>query len=80
MQLIDIKLFSSEIILILGSIFILLYGIFFKKNNESNKKVLYITILSLMASLYCSLFVVDTGTNSFNNLLSNDLYTLFLKL
>ena len=33
MELTDIKLFSPEIALIIGSIFILLYGIFFKDKN-----------------------------------------------
>ena len=44
MLLSDIKLFSPEIILILGAIFILLYGIFFKKDKNSNKKILYISL------------------------------------
>ena len=80
MLLSDIKLFSPEIILILGAIFILLYGIFFKKDKNSNKKILYISLISLIASLYCSIYVVDIGTNSFNNLLNNNLYTLFFKI
>ena len=62
MLLSDIKLFSPEIILILGAIFILLYGIFFKKDKSSNKKILYISLISLIASLYCSIYVVDIGT------------------
>ncbi len=80
MLLSDIKLFSPEIILILGAIFILLYGIFFKKDKNSNKKILYISLISLIASFYCSIYVVDIETNSFNNLLNNNLYTLFFKI
>ena len=80
MQLSDVKLFSPEIILIFGSIFILLYGIIFTNSKESNKKILYITLVSLISSLYCSIYIVDVGTNSFNNLLNNDLYTLFFKI
>ncbi len=80
MLLSDIKLFSPEIILILGAIFILLYGIFFKKNKNSNKKILYISLISLIAAFYCSIYVVDIGTNTFNNLLNNNLYTLFFKI
>ena len=77
MQLSDVKLFSSEIILIFGSIFILLYGIIVTNSKESNKKILYITLVSLISSFYCSIYIVDVGTNSFNNLLNNNLYTLF---
>ena len=73
MELIDIKLFSPEITLIIGSVLILLYGIFFNKDEDPNKRVLYITLISLILSLYCSIYVVDAGTNSFNNLLNNDL-------
>ena len=80
MELIDIKLFSPEITLIIGSVLILLYGIFFNKDEDPNKRVLYITLISLILSLYCSIYVVDAGTNSFNNLLNNDLYTLFFKI
>ena len=80
MQLSDVKLFSPEIILIFGSIFILLYGIIFTNSKESNKKILYITLVSLISSFYCSIYIVDVGTNSFNNLLNNDLYTLFFKI
>ena len=80
MELIDIKLFSPEITLIIGSVLILLYGIFFNKDEDLNKRVLYITLISLILSLYCSIYVVDAGTNSFNNLLNNDLYTLFFKI
>ena len=80
MQFNDVKLFSSEIILILGSIVILLYGIFFKNDKEPSKKILYITLITLILSFYCSVYVVDIGTNSFNNLLDNNLYTLFFKI
>ena len=41
MELTDIKLFSPEIALIIGSIFILLYGIFFKDNTDSNKRDMF---------------------------------------
>ena len=80
MQLSDIKSFSPEIILIFGSIFILIYGIFFTNSKNLNKNIFYITFVSLVFSFYCSIYVVDPGTNSFNNLLNNDLYTLFFKL
>jgi len=79
MQLIDIKLFSPEIVLIFGSIFILLYGIFFNNSKDSNKKIFYITLISLISSFYCSIFIAGTNVNLFNNLLNNDLYTLFFK-
>ena len=78
MQLSDIKSFSSEIILIFAAIFILVYGIFFTKSKDLNKNIFYITFVSLILSFYFSIYVVDLGTNSFNNLLNNDLYTLFL--
>ena len=80
MQLSDIKSFSPEIILIFGSIFILVYGIFFTNSKDLNKNIFYITFVSLVFSFYCSIYVVDAGTNSFNNLLNNDLYTLFFKI
>ena len=80
MQLSDIKSFSSEIILIFAAIFILVYGIFFTKNKDLNKNIFYITFFSLILSFYFSIYVVDLGTNSFNNLLNNDLYTLFFKI
>ena len=79
MQLSDIKSFSPEIILIFGSIFILVYGIFFTNSKDLNKNIFYITFASLILSFYCSIYVVDVGMNSFNNLLNNDLYTLFFK-
>ena len=80
MQLSDIKLFSPEIILIIGSIFILLHGIFFSNSKESNKRIFQITLISLISSLYFAVYIVDPGTNSFNNFLHNDLYTLFFKI
>ena len=80
MQLSDIKSFSSEIILIFAAIFILVYGIFFTKSKDLNKNIFYITFVSLILSFYFSIYVVDLGTNSFNNLLNNDLYTLFFKI
>ncbi len=80
MQLSDIKLFSSEIILIIGSIVILLHGIFYTNSEESNKRIFQVTLISLISSLYFTAYVVDSGTNSFNNLLNNDLYTLFFKI
>ena len=80
MQLSDIKSFSPEIILIFGSIFILVYGIFFTKSKDLNKNIFYITFVSLILSFYFSIYIVDLGTNSFNNLLNNDLYTLFFKI
>ena len=79
MQLSDIKSFSPEIILIFGSIFILIYGIFFTNTKELNKNIFYIAFISLFLSLYFSLYVVDLGINSFNNLLNNDAYTAFFK-
>ena len=79
MQLSDIKSFSPEIILIFGSIFILIYGIFFTNTKELNKNIFYIAFISLFLSLYFSLYVVDLGINSFNNLLNNDPYTAFFK-
>ena len=80
MELNDIKLFSPEIALILGAIFILLYGIFFKNDKDSNKNILYISLTSLVISFYCSIYLVEPNTSSFNDLLSNDLYTLFFKV
>ena len=80
MELIDIKLFSPEIALIIGAIFILLYGIFFKNNEDSNKNILYISLTSLVIAFYCSIYLVDHNTTSFNNLLGNDSYTLFFKV
>ena len=80
MELIDIKLLSSEIVLVLGSIFILMYGIFFKNDDKSIKKIFYITIISIISAFYCTIYIVDSGTNSFNNLLHNDSYTLFFKI
>ena len=47
MQLSDIKLFSPEIILIFGSIFILVYGIFFTKSKDLNKNIFYLIILKV---------------------------------
>ena len=80
MELTDIKLFSPEIALIIGSIFILLYGIFFKDNADSNKNILYITLTSLLISFYCSIYLVDPNTTLFNDLLDNDPFTLFFKV
>ena len=80
MQFTDIKLFSPEITLIIGSIFILLYGIFFKNNKDSNKNILYISLTSLVISFYCSIYLVDPNTTSFNDLLDNSSYTLFFKV
>ena len=51
MELIDIKLFSPEIALIIGAIFILLYGIFFKNNEDSNKNILYISFQLFLDTL-----------------------------
>jgi len=80
MELNDIKLFSPEIALILGSIFILLYGIFFKNDKDSYKNILYISLTSLVISFYCSVYLVDLNTTSFNDLLENDSYSLFFKV
>ena len=78
MQLIDIKLFSPEIILIFGSIFILLYGIFFKKTKIQIRIFYILALFSLVISFYCSIYVSRFNTTSFNNLLINDLiYTFF---
>ena len=79
MNVSDIKLFLPEIVLIFGSILILLNGIFFKTSEESNKKILYITLISLFVSFYCTFYVVDIGQSLFNNFLSNDSFTIFFK-
>ena len=60
MELTDIKLFSPEIALIIGSIFILLYGIFFKDNADSNKNILYISLTSLLISFKILVFLSIT--------------------
>ncbi len=80
MELNDIKLFSPEIALILDSIFILLYGIFFKNDKDSYKNILYISLTSLVISFYCSVYLVDLNTTLFNDLLENDSYSLFFKV
>ena len=79
MKLTDLKLFSPEIFLIFGAIFILLFGIFYKKNEEVNKKILFITIGSLLLSIYSLIYFVDINTSSFNDFLNNNLYTFFFK-
>ncbi len=80
MEFADIKLFSPEIVLVTGSIFILLYGIFFKDNADSNKNILRISLISLLISFYCSIYLVEPNTTSFNNLLDNNSYTFFFKV
>ena len=79
MKLTDLKLFSPEIFLIFGAIFILLFGIFYKKNEEVNKKILFITIGSLLLSIYSLIYFVDINTSAFNDFLNNNLYTFFFK-
>ena len=79
MLLNDIKLFSSEIILIICSVFILMYGIFFKDNSQSIKNIFYISVLSLILSFYSIIYFVNPEISFFNNLLINDTFTLFFK-
>ena len=79
MNVSDIKLFLPEIVLFFGCILIVLNGIFFKTSEESNKKILYITLISLFVSFYCTFYVVDIGQSLFNNFLSNDSFTIFFK-
>tara|TARA_Y100000590_G_C15736977_1_gene1018923 strand:- start:1020 stop:2471 length:1452 start_codon:yes stop_codon:yes gene_type:complete len=79
MFLTDIKLFSSEISLIFGALFILLYGIFFNKSENLNKGILYITFISLITSFYLAIFFFEDNTFLFNNLLINNSFILFFK-
>ena len=79
MFLTDIKLFSSEISLIFGALFILLYGIFFNKSENFNKGILYITFISLITSFYLAIFFFEDNTFLFNNLLINNSFILFFK-
>ena len=80
MQFSDIKLFFPEIILILGSIIILIYGIFYSNKENLNKKILYITVISLILSLYFCILNIGQEDFLFNNLLVNNSYTIFFKI
>ena len=79
MQLEDIRNFFPEITLIIGSILILLFGIFYKNKDNLNKKVFYITILSLFLCLYFFVYFAGINKNLFNDLIHNNLYTFFFK-
>ena len=80
MQFSDIKSFLPEIILILGSIIILIYGIFYSNKENLNKKILYITVISLILSLYFCILNIGQEDFLFNNLLVNNSYTIFFKI
>ena len=75
----DIKLFLPEITLVIGSILILLCGIFFNDKTKTNKKVFYISLITLFLSFYFCIFVIEPKTTLFNGLLVNNYYTLFFK-
>ncbi len=79
MKLYDLKLFLPETLLIISSIIILIYGIFFNKKNETFENVFYITLFFLFFSLYASLKIIDFDKAYFNNLLINNYFTVFFK-
>ena len=80
MLLNDFKLLSPEIFLAISSIFILMYGIFFKDDTRSNRNIFYITIFTLIFSLYLSLTTYQTDTYVFDKLISNSAYAQFFKI
>ena len=79
MKFYDLKLFLPELILIISSIIILIYGIFFTKKEENFENVFYITLLFLFFSIYASLKIIDFDKAYFNNLLINNNFTIFFK-
>ena len=80
MLLNDFKLLSPEIFLAISSIFILMYGIFFKDDTRSNRNIFYITIFTLIFSLYLSLTTYQTDTYVFDKLISSSAYAQFFKI
>ena len=75
----DLKFFLPEIILILSSIYILLYGIFFKDNENLKKNIFYLTITAFLLALYFCLNIKPIDNIIFNKLLINNEFTQFFK-
>ena len=62
----ELKFFLPEITLILSSIYILLYGIFFKDNENLKKNIFYITIIAFLLALYFCLNIKPNDNIFFN--------------
>ena len=75
----ELKFFLPEIILILSSIYILLYGIFFKDNENLKKNIFYLTITAFLLALYFCLNIKPIDNIIFNKLLINNEFTQFFK-
>ncbi len=76
----ELKFFLPEITLILSSIYILLYGIFFKDNENLKKNIFYITIIAFLLALYFCLNIKPNDNIFFNKLLINNEFTQFFKI